>query len=117
MSQNIIKGKVFVLGDNIDTDQIIPAKYLSYDPSNPDEKKYFGKFALFGVPEGESGYPGGDKRFVTEGYASEYKIIIAGESGGGNLTIATSLKLKQDGDIGLISSVLKYPILFSFLEL
>jgi len=29
-------------------------------------------------------------------------VIIAGESGGGNLTIASSLKLKQDGDIGLI---------------
>jgi acetyl esterase/lipase len=29
-------------------------------------------------------------------------IIIAGESGGGNLTLATSLKLKQDGDIQLI---------------
>ena len=29
--QNIIRGKVFVLGDNIDTDQIIPAKFLSPD--------------------------------------------------------------------------------------
>ncbi len=29
-------------------------------------------------------------------------IIVAGESGGGNLTLATGLKLKQDGDIGLI---------------
>ena len=29
-------------------------------------------------------------------------IIVAGESGGGNLTIATGLKLKQDGDLGLI---------------
>ena len=33
------------------------------------------------------------------------QIIIAGESGGGNLTIATSLKLKQDGDIGLIKGL------------
>lgn len=29
-------------------------------------------------------------------------IIVAGESGGGNLTLATGLKLKQDGDQGLI---------------
>jgi len=29
-------------------------------------------------------------------------IIIAGESGGGNLTLATGLKLKQDGDLGLV---------------
>lgn len=30
------------------------------------------------------------------------RIVIAGESGGGNLTIATALRLKQDGDLGLI---------------
>jgi acetyl esterase len=29
-------------------------------------------------------------------------IIVSGESGGGNLTLATGLKLKQDGDLGLI---------------
>lgn len=30
------------------------------------------------------------------------RIVVAGESGGGNLTLATGLKLKQDGDIGLV---------------
>jgi len=29
-------------------------------------------------------------------------IVVAGESGGGNLTLATGLKLKQDGELGLI---------------
>jgi predicted esterase len=29
-------------------------------------------------------------------------IIVAGESGGGNLTLATGLELKQDGDLGLV---------------
>jgi acetyl esterase/lipase len=29
-------------------------------------------------------------------------MIVAGESGGGNLTLATGLKLKQDGDLGLV---------------
>ena len=29
-------------------------------------------------------------------------VIVAGESGGGNLTLATGLKLKQDGDLALI---------------
>jgi acetyl esterase len=33
------------------------------------------------------------------------RIVIAGESGGGNLTLATGLKLKQDGDIGLIQGL------------
>ncbi|MFQ3199604.1 MAG: acetyl esterase [Zhongshania sp.] len=33
------------------------------------------------------------------------KIMIAGESGGGNLAIATALKLKESGDISLINKV------------
>lgn len=33
------------------------------------------------------------------------RIVIAGESGGGNLTLATGLKLKKDGDIGLIKGL------------
>src|ERR1700722_7594021 len=33
------------------------------------------------------------------------RVIVAGESGGGNLTLATGLKLKQDGDLGLISGL------------
>ncbi|MDP1821469.1 MAG: alpha/beta hydrolase [Acidimicrobiales bacterium] len=33
------------------------------------------------------------------------RIIVAGESGGGNLTLATGLKLKQDGDIGLVKGL------------
>lgn len=30
------------------------------------------------------------------------RIVVAGESGGGNLTLATGLKLKQDGELGLV---------------
>ena len=33
------------------------------------------------------------------------RIIVAGESGGGNLTLATGLRLKQDGDLGLIQGL------------
>jgi acetyl esterase len=33
------------------------------------------------------------------------RIIVAGESGGGNLTRATGLKLKRNGDIGLIKGL------------
>jgi acetyl esterase len=33
------------------------------------------------------------------------RIVIAGESGGGNLTLATGLKLKRDGDLGLIKGL------------
>lgn len=33
------------------------------------------------------------------------RIVIAGESGGGNLTLASGLKLKRDGNIGLIKGL------------
>lgn len=33
------------------------------------------------------------------------RIVIAGESGGGNLTLATGLKLKQDGELDLIQGL------------
>jgi len=33
------------------------------------------------------------------------RIVVAGESGGGNLTLATGLKLKRDGDIGLVKGL------------
>ena len=33
------------------------------------------------------------------------RIIVAGESGGGNLTLATGLRLRRDGDLGLIKGL------------
>ncbi|MEM6534549.1 MAG: alpha/beta hydrolase [Pseudomonadota bacterium] len=33
------------------------------------------------------------------------RIVVSGESGGGNLTLATGLQLKRDGDIGLIKGL------------
>jgi len=78
MKKNIY-GKAFVLGDNIDTDQIIPAQYLSYDPTVPEERKMFGIYAMSGVLIENSGLPDGNIPFVKEGEEkSKYKIIIAG---------------------------------------
>jgi hypothetical protein len=37
--QQVIQGKAYVLGDNVDTDQIIPAQYLTFNPSIPEEYK------------------------------------------------------------------------------
>ena len=39
--QSVITGRAYVLGDNIDTDQIIPAEYLSFNPAIPEERKFF----------------------------------------------------------------------------
>jgi 3-isopropylmalate/(R)-2-methylmalate dehydratase small subunit len=81
--ENVIHGKVFVVGDNIDTDQIIPAEYLSYNPSLAEERKYFGKYAMSGVPIAQSGLPGGGVPFVEGGApASKFGLIVGGRNFG-----------------------------------
>ncbi len=81
--QNRIEGQAYVLGDNIDTDQIIPAQYLTYNPSIPAEYKMFGKFALCGVPDDAAGLPKGHIPFhTTDEFVSPFKIIIGGKNFG-----------------------------------
>jgi 3-isopropylmalate/(R)-2-methylmalate dehydratase small subunit len=81
--QQIIRGKAFVVGDNIDTDQIIPAQFLSYNPSDPAERKFFGKYAMSGVPIEQSGLPKGNIGFVEgERFESDYVVVIGGRNFG-----------------------------------
>lgn len=78
-----IRGKAFVLGKNIDTDQIIPAQHLVYSLEDPEERKNYGSYALSGVPDEESGLPDGNIPLVPEGaYESEFNIIVAGPNFG-----------------------------------
>lgn len=71
-----IRGKVFVIGDNIDTDQIIPANFLNLVPTNPEEYKKLGSYALYGLPEVFPRYvvPGSD--------TTEFAVILAGKNFG-----------------------------------
>ncbi|KAJ0602822.1 putative 3-isopropylmalate dehydratase [Helianthus annuus] len=70
-------GECYVVRDNIDTDQIIPAEYLTLVPSKPDEYKKLGSYALVGLPESY------ETRFVEPGeYRTKYPIIIAGDNFG-----------------------------------
>ncbi|KAF9594328.1 hypothetical protein IFM89_030457 [Coptis chinensis] len=70
-------GLCYVLGDNIDTDQIIPAEHLTLVPSKPDEYRKLGSHALIGLP---STY---ETRFIETGEVqSKYSIIIGGENFG-----------------------------------
>ena len=81
--EQVIAGKAYVLGNDIDTDQIIPAEHLVYSLSDPEEKKNYGKFALSGVPKDNAGLPEGNKLFVEEEkFKSEYTIIIGGKNFG-----------------------------------
>jgi 3-isopropylmalate/(R)-2-methylmalate dehydratase small subunit len=76
--QSVFSGPVYVVRDNIDTDQIIPAQYLNLVPTIPEEYEKLGSYALCGLPE--SLYPA---RFVKEGQlATEYPIVIAGRNFG-----------------------------------
>jgi 3-isopropylmalate/(R)-2-methylmalate dehydratase small subunit len=79
-----ITGKAYVLGDNVDTDQIIPAHYLTFDPAKPEEYRMFGKFALSGVPAAQGGLPMGHVPFhsPSDEFASPYRIIVAGKNFG-----------------------------------
>jgi 3-isopropylmalate/(R)-2-methylmalate dehydratase small subunit len=78
-----IKGKAYVLGNNIDTDQIIPAEHLVYSLTDENESKKYGEFALSGVPPSQSGLPEGNIKFTRDGnHKSDFKIIIGGSNFG-----------------------------------
>jgi 3-isopropylmalate/(R)-2-methylmalate dehydratase small subunit len=76
--QTVFTGPVYVVKDNIDTDQIIPAQYLTLVPTIPEEYEKLGAYALCGLPE--SLYP---TRYVAEGRLdSQYPIVVAGRNFG-----------------------------------
>ena len=78
-----ITGRAFVLGDNVDTDQIIPAQYLTYNPAVPEEYKMFGKYALVGVPAAQAGLPKGHVPFhAADEFRADFQIVVAGRNFG-----------------------------------
>lgn len=76
--QSVFTGPVYVVRDNIDTDQIIPAQFLNLVPTIAEEYEKLGSYALYGLPDTQ--YP---VRFVKEGKLdSEFPIVIGGRNFG-----------------------------------
>jgi len=76
--QSVFTGPVYVVRDNIDTDQIISAQYLNLVPTIPEEYEKLGSFALAGLPD--SLYT---IRFVKPGKMdSDYPIVVGGRNFG-----------------------------------
>jgi len=73
-----ITGPVYVVGDNVDTDQIIPAEYLNLVPTIPEEYRKLGSYALIGRPLAP-----GEAPFVPPGsMTTPYRIVVAGKNFG-----------------------------------
>ena len=97
--ETVITGAAYVLGDNIDTDQIIPAQYLSFNPSLPEERKFFGMYAMSSVPEGRRGLPQGNIPFVRDNeFKSDFRIVVGGKNfGSGSSREHAPLALAEAG--------------------
>src|SRR5205085_4029317 len=81
------------------TDQIIPAQYLSFNPSLPEERKFFGMYAMSSVPDGQRGLPRGNIPFVRENeFKSDFTIVIGGKNfGSGSSREHAPLALAEAG--------------------
>ena len=76
--QSVFTGPVYVVRDNIDTDQIISAQFLNLVPTIAEEYEKLGSYALDGLPK--SLYP---IRYVAEGQLdSDFPIVVGGKNFG-----------------------------------
>src|SRR6202453_3832578 len=74
----VISGPAYVVQNNIDTDQIIPAQYLTLVPTIPEEDEKLGSYALIGLPDSLS-----PVRYIEPGATkTKYPIVIGGRNFG-----------------------------------
>lgn len=78
-----IRGLAYVVGDAIDTDQIIPAEHLVYSLKKPEERRMYGRFAMSGLPVQVQGLPEGHIPFTEpDEYESKFTFVIGGTNFG-----------------------------------
>lgn len=76
MTEKTIRGMAYVLGDNIDTDQILTAEYLKINPSSAEGYAQLASLAMCGLPEGSI-------PFIDPALGkSPYSIVVAGQNFG-----------------------------------
>ncbi|WP_380179044.1 3-isopropylmalate dehydratase [Kalamiella sp. sgz302252] len=75
-STAVICGSVYVLEDNIDTDQILTAEYLKVNPSTPEGYAQLASLAMCGLPEDALPF------IDPQSGKSKYSIIVAGKNFG-----------------------------------
>jgi len=81
--KEVIESACYVLGDDIDTDQIIPARHLAISLDDPIERARYGGLALSGLPHNSDGQQTKNRPFSNPSTnKTEYKILIAGKNFG-----------------------------------
>lgn len=85
--KSIIKGSAYVLGDKIDTDQIIPADRLTWNPAIPEERLKLGSYCFDGLPdEFKAKHPfirEDEREAIGNGsQKARYNVIVAGKGFG-----------------------------------
>ncbi|MBK4716650.1 MULTISPECIES: LeuD/DmdB family oxidoreductase small subunit [Tenebrionibacter/Tenebrionicola group] len=71
-----MRGTVYVLGDNIDTDQILSAEYLKINPASEEGREELASLAMCGLPEGSLPF------INPKTQLAGYDFIVAGKNFG-----------------------------------
>ena len=73
---NVMRGTVYVLGDNNDTDQILTAEYLKINPASAEGREELATLAMCGLPEGALPF------INPQTQRAGYDFIVAGKNFG-----------------------------------
>jgi 3-isopropylmalate/(R)-2-methylmalate dehydratase small subunit len=81
--RDTITASAYVVGNDVDTDQIIPAHHLAIPLDVPEQRARYGGLALTGVPPAGAGLPDGGIRFADpDSNRSLFRVVIAGTNFG-----------------------------------